>query len=249
MQLNVHHEFLPKINSTRASLVMDHFGIDFEQGSHVIAEDFELPIEPGMLVLFSGESGSGKSSLMNAAAQQLREQGDSVLNLDELQWENRVLVDLLPVEFPQALQLLTCCGLGEAQLLLRTPAELSDGQRFRFRLALALAKSPKWILVDEFTATLDRRLARLVAFNLRRIADQGRTGLLLATTHTDLGEDLDADLHVQCGLDGDILVTSRESAGLKKKCHRSARNCGSPPRPRPTGRTSLGGITAATISD
>jgi ABC-type ATPase with predicted acetyltransferase domain len=249
MQLTVRHQFLPKTNSTRASLVMDHFGIDFEQGSHLIAEDFELPLEQGDLVLFTGESGSGKSSLMKAAAQKLREQGDSVIDLDELTWENGVLVDLLPVEFSDALRLLTGCGLGEAQLLLRTPAELSDGQRFRFRLALALAQRPQWILVDEFTATLDRRLARLVAFNLRRMAAHGRTGLLLATTHADLEEDLSPDLSVRCGLDGGISVTTRDSVGLKKKCHPWPGICGSLPRPSPTGRTSLGGIIAATTSD
>jgi ABC-type ATPase with predicted acetyltransferase domain len=64
MRLDASHEFLAKHGSTRAARVMDHFGIGFEQGRHVIAEGLELPIEAGDVVLFTGASGSGKSSLM-----------------------------------------------------------------------------------------------------------------------------------------------------------------------------------------
>lgn len=252
MQLTAVHQFLPKTNSTRSSLVMDHFGIDFEQGENVIARDFPLPLQSGQIVLFSGESGSGKSSLLRAAANQLHARGDFVLNLDELSWEERTLLDLLPLELEDTLQLLSGCGLGEARLMLRTPAELSDGQRYRFRLALALARKPAWVLADEFTATLDRRLARVLAGNIRRLASRHGTGFLLATTHDDIVEDLAPDLHVQCSLDGRIIALPAEldaAEGLKKKRPPWPANSGSPPRPSPTGRISLGGITAATRSD
>src|SRR5688500_17029625 len=75
MQIDVAHQFLPKQNSVRALQVMDHFGIAFEQGRHVIADGLELPIEPGMVVLFTGASGSGKSSLMRAVAASLEQGG------------------------------------------------------------------------------------------------------------------------------------------------------------------------------
>jgi len=252
MFLNVAHQFLPKQNSTRASLVMDHFGIDFEQGEHVIVRDFELPIQPGNLVLFTGESGSGKSSLMRQVAAELRNSGSKVIHLDELQWEERILVDLLPLPLEESLQLLVSCGLGEAHLLLRTPAELSDGQRYRFRLALALANQPDWILADEFTATLDRRLARMIAFNLKKTSLRSGIGFLLATTHDDVAADLSPDLHVHCRLDGQIDLhgaAQQSDECVKKKCPDLRTGCGSPPRPSPTGRTSLGGIIAATTSD
>lgn len=250
MLLNVSHQFLPKQNSTRASLVMDHFGIDFEQGAHVIARDLEIPLQAGEIVLFTGESGSGKSSLMRAAAGELSRQQARVINLDDLTWNERVLVDLLPLPLEESLQLLVSCGLGEAHLMLRTPAELSDGQRYRFRLALALSQRPDWVVADEFTATLDRRLARTIAFNLSKIASRNGVGFLLATTHEDVITDLSADVHVQCRLDGTI-ETQRPDHGqsAKKKCSRSPTISGSPPRPSPTGRTSLGGIIAAITSD
>lgn len=251
MNLTVSHQFLPKQNSTRASLVMDHFGIGFEQGELVIARDLELNPQDGQIVLFTGESGSGKSSLMRELARELRAQGKNVVSLDELTWDEKILVDLLPVPLEQALQLLSACGLGEAHLLLRTPRELSDGQRYRFRLALALAQQPDWVMADEFTATLDRRLARIISFNISKIAARHRIGFLLATTHEDIVSDLSPDVQLSCRLDGtiDVINGPDRETGVKKKRPTSPGTSGSPPRPSPTGRTSLGGIIEAITSD
>jgi ABC-type ATPase with predicted acetyltransferase domain len=239
---------------------MDHFGIGFETGRHVIAEDFELPIETGQIVLCTGASGSGKSSLMQAVAAQLRSERQ-VEDIDDLDLGDQLLIDSLPGETAEAMQWLAQCGLGEARLLLRSPSELSDGQRYRFRLALGLSRKPDWLVADEFTATLDRTLARVIAFNLRRLADRTGTGFLLATTHEDVVDDLQPDVHIVCRLDGTIQVHRRneivadEPAGtdlptaLKKKdSSRSRTTCGSAAAPNATGRISLGGITGATPS-
>ncbi|MCX5648234.1 MAG: hypothetical protein NTX40_03920 [Planctomycetota bacterium] len=46
----------------------------------------------------------------------------------------------LPAEFEEALRLASTAGLADAFVLLRPPEELSDGQRWRLRLAHALAR-------------------------------------------------------------------------------------------------------------
>lgn len=237
MQINVAYDLLPKQGTARAAVVMDHFGISFEQGQHVIAEGLELPLVSGDVVLFTGPSGSGKSSLMRAAAAHL----EGVLNLDALSLGEQLLVDALPGDTADALTLLAACGLGEAQLLLRTPAELSDGQRYRYRLALAIAQHPQWIVADEFAANLDRTLAQVIAFNLRKVLKRRDIGLLAATTHADIIADLRPDLHVQGRLDGPPVVTRDD---VKKKQSASPTGSGSVGVPSPTGRISLGGIIA-----
>ena len=251
MLLTVAHDFLPKTPTLRTTAVMGHFGIDFEQGRHALADDLPLDVRPGEVVSFEGPSGSGKSSLMRAAAATLAKEAH-VVNVDDLDLGDRPLVDALPGTVEEAMRLLGGCGLGEAHLMLRTPAELSEGQRYRFRLALALSRRPDWVVADEFTATLDRTLARVVAGGVRRAASRdGGSGFLIATTHDDVWGDLRPDVRVRCDLGGDVSVTrpgdEPDADGSKKKADCST-SSGSVKPPRPTGRTSLGGITAATRS-
>jgi ABC-type ATPase with predicted acetyltransferase domain len=248
MQLNVSYDFQPKQPSCRAAVVMDHFGVGFETGPHIIADGLELPIQNGDVVCFTGASGSGKSSLMRAVAARLVADGQRVLNLDELELGEAILIEALKLPVSEAMGILAGCGLGEARLLLRTPRELSDGQRYRFRLALAISQSPDWIVADEFSATLDRTLAKVVAFNLRRVADRLGVGFLLATTHEDILADLAPSLHVACRLDGGIECHRPEETDQARKKNGgsvSLRTSTSPRDPRETGRISLGGITEA----
>jgi hypothetical protein len=102
-----------------------------------------------------------------------------------------------------------------------------------------------FILADEFCAVLDRTLAKVLAFNVRRLATRTGVGFLLATTHDDLFDDLNPDVHVRCHGDGAIDVERRD---VKKKRSVSHATFGCRTAPAPTGRTSLGGITAATTS-
>jgi ABC-type ATPase with predicted acetyltransferase domain len=289
MHLAVAYAFLPCRRSARVRFVMDHFGIGPDQGPHIIARDVELDVRTGDVVLVTGPSGSGKSSLLRAAADHLAAAHGpaAVVWADRLPLPDGPLVDALPLPLDQTLDLLSACGLGEARLLLRSPAELSDGQRYRFRLALGIAtlrsqesahreqqevRSPRmadpclptsgrWLVADEFSSALDRTLARVVAFNLRRLATRTGVGLLLATTHEDIGADLDPDVHVRCDLDGHVAVELRGRADAAApgeaptRLAASARravsffaSCGSARAPVPTGRISLGGIIAGTGS-
>ena len=84
-----------------------------------------------------------------------------------------------------------------------------------------------------------------ISFNLRKAALRTGIGALCATTHEDLTDDLNPDIHIRCMGDGIIGVEHRE---VKKNGSPSAINFGSRTGPAAIGRTSLGGITAATTS-
>ena len=61
------------------------------------------------------------------------------------------------------------------------PKALSGGQQQRVAIARALATAPEILLCDEPTASLDKDSAKNVMENLRKLADQGQT--IVVVTH------------------------------------------------------------------
>ena len=57
MEVSVTYDFLPKTQTTHTAMVMSHFGIGFESGQNVIADNVDLPIESGQVVCFTGGFG------------------------------------------------------------------------------------------------------------------------------------------------------------------------------------------------
>jgi hypothetical protein len=238
--LTLRYATQPATRSLATNYVCDLFGLAPDEPPHTIAVGVQLDLRPGDLALFTGPSGSGKSSLLRAAAAQLPSLDVTTLTLPEVP-----LVDALPGSIDERLAQLAACGLSEPRVLLRTPSELSDGQRTRFRLAFAWAQKPGFLVADEFGAVLDRPLAKVLAYNLRRQVSQTGVGALVATTHDDLFEDINPDVWVQCHGDGAVTVTRRD---VKKKRSVWQMDCGCRRAPVPTGRISLGGIIAVTTS-
>lgn len=238
--ITIRHPFAPARPSLAAAAVADLFGLTGNEPPHTVADNLTLDVSPRDVVLFTGPSGGGKSSLLREVGRRLGAVDSAALDLPPVP-----LVEALPGELNERLATLAACGLAEARVLLRTPGELSDGQRARFRLAYAFAVSgDKPVMADEFGALLDRTLAKVVAFGVRKLATRKGVGLLAATTHTDLSDDLSPDVAVECRGDGDVRVTRAEGGAAKKPSGGSA-SSGSPTAPDATGRTSLGGITAA----
>ena len=104
----------------------------------------------------------------------------------------------------EAMGLLTACGLGEPASWLRRFDQLSEGERFRARLARAISmhrrmksRMPAPLLCDEFGASLHRRIAQAIAFNLRKLATRERLALVIATSRDDVEADLCADQTIE----------------------------------------------------
>ena len=207
--------------SERVVALAEMFGIGLDE-RHELAlyRDVRLRIRRGDVVYVTGPSGCGKSVLLRAVASQLAErfargdvgEGDPQPPLAapaEVDLGGSApVVDRFPVGLDEALRLAGVAGLSDAFLLLRPPSELSDGQRYRYRLAALLAGGARTILIDEFCSTHDRRTARAVAYRIRKYADRSGATFIVATAHDDLAEDLVPDVIVRKQAAGQVDVRS-----------------------------------------
>lgn len=162
---------------------------------------------PSTITLITGPSGAGKSTLLRAIPEHLRSRKLHIITLESIELRHTALVDLFHSSLDETLRLLAHCGLAEAALFARPPSQLSDGQRTRLRIALALDTARQTpdrhcvVIADEFLHALDRPTARSVALTLRRaVRNTSNLSLLAATTHDDLTNALQPDQHVPLNL-------------------------------------------------
>lgn len=196
MKFTVSKKFSTKVERTdRVIEVAESFGLGLDDREFVLFEDFELDIVPGDVVYITGQSGSGKTVLLNQCMAALIKDEQYVSNIDDVELLEVPLVDQVGDTTKEALEILSRVGLNDAYLFIRKPSELSDGQRYRLRLA-HLINQPDvnvWV-ADEFGAVLDRVTAKIVAFSLQKHARKLGKTLIVATTHDDLLEELGPSL-------------------------------------------------------
>tara|TARA_R110002074_G_scaffold5353_3_gene26364 strand:- start:5815 stop:6450 length:636 start_codon:yes stop_codon:yes gene_type:complete len=197
MKYTISKSFNTAVERTdRVLEVAEAFGLGLDDAKFVVYDGLEIDIEAGDVVYVTGQSGSGKSLLLNDLAAEMNQEGLGVMNIDGVELPEIPLVDQIGADTNESLEILSKAGLNDAYLFIRKPSELSDGQRYRLKLAHLMAKKADVWVCDEFGAVLDRVTAKVVAFSMQKVARQMGVTLLVATTHTDLGEELGPNLTV-----------------------------------------------------
>lgn len=183
--------------SDRVLEIAEAFGIGLEDKEFVVFDKLELLVAQGDVVYITGQSGAGKSVLLRNLAAQMAAEGKAVANIDSVALEPRPLIDQIGKDTNDAIRLLSLAGISDAYLYVRKPAELSDGQRYRFRLAKLIESGANVWVADEFLAVLDRTAAKVIAFSIQKAARRAGATVIVATTHTDMVGDLCPDLVIE----------------------------------------------------
>ena len=179
-------------------------------GDHVLFDHFSCEIGAGEFVVITGESGCGKTTLLNLIgglepvnSGSIRVAGIDITARRNLQsyyrnivgflFQNFALVEQKTVEENLNLvhrkgksavtieQALSCVGMAGTQR--QKVYSLSGGEQQRVALARLRLKRCQLVLADEPTGSLDRKNGKLVMDLLRRMKEEGKTVILV--THDE----------------------------------------------------------------
>jgi ABC-type ATPase with predicted acetyltransferase domain len=194
--------------SERVLEMAEAFGLGLEDREFTIFNDLHLDVNQGDVVFITGQSGSGKSQLLRELTRQMRESGLKVADIDQVQFEDKALIDQIGSSLHDAVELLSRAGINDAYLAVRTPHELSDGQRYRLKLAKLMETDADVLVADEWGAVLDRITAKVISFNAAKWARAKGKTLIVATTHLDIEDELAPDLRIEKRFQERVLITT-----------------------------------------
>jgi hypothetical protein len=204
--------------SEKAAQVCRMFGLTADRlAERSVRHNCQVEINDGDIVYITGPSGAGKSIVLNELAKSVPAQ--DMVSLDRIELADsadlplpaeagyakagaaakavpaeKTLIDYVDGDFVTSLRILSTAGLGDVFCILSRPANLSDGQKYRFRLAMALATGKKFVFADEFCSNLDRITAAVISYNVHKFAKRNGVTFILASSHKDILLDLAPDV-------------------------------------------------------
>lgn len=206
-----------RASSARVAEVSLHFGLPSPSLREKPIPFPQITLAAGRIVLLLGPSGSGKTTALQAIDARFA----ATCNVDRIQLPaDEAVVDCVApwASLAETLAIMTSCGLTAPHLWVRRVDELSEGERFRARLACAIAlqtraDSPAPLLCDEFCTMLHRRAAKAVSFNLHKLARRRNLRVVVASCHEDVIADLRP--HTIVRLTGSGPCTIEERADIR----------------------------------
>jgi len=220
--INISYQTAPPQQTQRVRTVAESFGLGLDTHHRfIIYDNVELKISPTDIVYITGESGSGKSLLLRTLEKDIKNnpQLGTAKNIADIKPNpHKPIIETVGNTFEQSLELLSRVGLNDAYLFLRTHHQLSEGQRYRYRIAKLIETQAQYWILDEFAATLDRDTAKIVAYNLQKQARQHKKAIIAATTHTDLTPDLQPTLHIHKKFGKQLQINYHTNQPRPKQC-------------------------------
>jgi ABC-type lipoprotein export system ATPase subunit len=180
-----------KRSSTVCRNIIKTFGLS-EEGWQESLSNLDIPTEG--IILITGASGVGKSLLLKEISRNFSAIRKIPHDIDL----EKPIAEIIPYDDAGGvIRYLSKFGLGEPRILISPFSHLSDGQKERFLIALALLRGEGPLLLDEFTTRLDRRTAHIIAINLGKMLRTNKQNAFIASCHDDIVNFLKPDTHIE----------------------------------------------------
>jgi len=181
----------PNSSSKICEDIIKTFGLS-EEGWMESLSNLDIPT--GGVILITGASGVGKSLLLKDISRYFSTIRKIPNDIDK---EKSIAEIISYGDAGEVIRYLSKFGLGEPRILIGPFSHLSDGQKERFLIALALRQGVGPLILDEFTTRLDRRTALIVAMNLGKILRSNKQSAFIASCHDDIVDFLNPDIHIK----------------------------------------------------
>jgi ABC-type ATPase with predicted acetyltransferase domain len=145
-------------------------------------EDFDWQI--GVIV---GRSGSGKTSIASQLFPDAYIKG--------FEYKNKCVLDDFPevLETSDITRMLCSVGFASPPDWLKSYDCLSQGEKMRVDIAMALCLDSPLIVFDEFTSVVDREIAKVSAYAISKAVRRCNKKFIAVTCHYDVVDWLDPD--------------------------------------------------------
>jgi len=180
-------------NTFRCKMAADSVSLNLDDKlKHELSIDVDIE-SPGNIGIIVGASGSGKSTL----AQKIFGNDCFDFKIDE----NKPIIDQFNPEYSydDCARALMGIGLTQVPCWVRPVKTLSTGQKARAIAALQMMNEKKKIFVmDEFTSTVDRTVAKVMAHCIQKFARKMQKQIVLCSCHYDILEWLNPCWIIDC---------------------------------------------------
>ena len=198
------------------------------EGKQVAVDHVSFTIEKGEFVVILGQSGAGKSTVLNMlGGMDVPTEGKVIVDGKEISSYNdkqlseyradtigfifqfyNLLPGLTAYENVALVKDIKKSALRPDEMLERVglanqknkfPTQMSGRQQQRVSIARALAKDPKIILGDEPTGALDSETGKLVIEMLQKLSTEHGNTVILVTHNADIGKCANRIIHMRNG--------------------------------------------------
>lgn len=174
----------PVTNSFKVNQIRSSFDVQAKEIIQNYSGDLPIENTDWNIGLIIGSSGSGKTTIAN----QVFGSHFFIPN-----WNKETVIDQFEESFDASVSILSSVGFCTPVNWIKPYGVLSNGEKMRADLALALSQKNEITIFDEFTSVVDREVAQNISISVGKTVRKLKKKFIAISCHRDITEYLNPD--------------------------------------------------------